>query len=157
MDLIGKLEASRVATLEAFALGAEDMEKVYGPGKWTVRWILHHLADAETVLFDRVRRVISEPRPVIWAFDQDAWAEHLDYQTRPLAISRDLYNATREGVIHYARAHYEIDDLREFVHSETGVRTLRQELEKVALHNEAHLAQIRTAIGGTAHAARTSS
>ncbi len=36
---------------------------------------------------------------------------------------------------------------REFVHSVTGVRTLKDEMDKVAWHNEHHLGQIRTALG----------
>jgi hypothetical protein len=100
-----------------------------------VRFILHHLADAETVLFDRVRRVLSERRQVLWAFDQDAWARGLDCVTRPLALSQRIYDATRDGVIHYAQGHYERSATLEFVHSETSLRTLQEEFDKVAHHN----------------------
>ena len=122
------------------------MQRRYGPDKWTVRFILHHLADAETVLFDRIRRVLSEPRQVLWAFDQDAWAKELDYSRMPLQLSRQIYDAVRSGVIYHARLHYEIDGQREFVHSETGVRTLKAEFDKVASHNEHHPGQIDDAL-----------
>ena len=148
MDLVERLERTRAETLELYALDDAALERRYAPGKWTVRQILHHLADAETVLFDRIRRVIAEPRQVIWAFDQDAWADKLGYATKPLSLSRDLYDATRPGVIHYAQAHYERDGDLEFVHSEIGVRTLRQELDKVADHNRGHLDQIGIALAG---------
>jgi hypothetical protein len=146
MQLIEQLEQTRIETLEFFEVGERELGLRYGPGKWSVREILHHLCDAETVLFDRIRRVISEPRPVIWAFDPDEWAEHLDYTNRPLDLSRDIYRATREGVIHYARLHYLTSDKLEFVHSRTGVRTLRNEFDKVADHNLNHLKQVRTAL-----------
>jgi hypothetical protein len=42
--------------------------------------------------------------------------------------------------------HYEGSEQIEFVHSEAGIRTLKDEFEKVASHNEHHLAQIRKAI-----------
>jgi hypothetical protein len=42
--------------------------------------------------------------------------------------------------------HYDISGHREFVHSETGVRTVRDEFDKVAWHNEHHLAQIERAL-----------
>jgi hypothetical protein len=42
--------------------------------------------------------------------------------------------------------HYEKDGHREFVHSETGVRTLKDEFDKVASHNEHHLQQIELAL-----------
>ena len=146
ISLIQNLERTKHATLPYFALSATDLDKTHGPGKWPVRYILHHLADADSVLFDRIRRVISEPRQVLWSFDQDAWANKLDYAHRPLELSRNLYSAVREGIIYYARLHYERDGHLEFVHSETGVRTLKEEFEKVVWHNERHLQQIEKAL-----------
>jgi len=147
MQIIQSLEATRDETLEHFGLGDPELERRYGPGKWPIRFILHHLADSETVLFDRIRRTLSERRGVLWAFDQDAWARGLDYAQRPLDLSRRIYESIREGVIYYARIHYAKSGHLEFVHSETGVRTLKDEFDKVAAHNEHHLAQIRTALG----------
>jgi len=146
MDIITKLESTRDKTLKYFDLGPDELALSYGPDKWSVRFLLHHLADAETVLNDRIRRAISEPRQVIWAFDQDAWARGLDYSQMPLDLSRRIYDSTRAGIIHLAGEHYERSGDREFVHSETGVRTLRQEFDKVAEHNSHHLAQIELAL-----------
>lgn len=146
MDLIGELERTRAETLSRFDLDDAQLERRYGPSKWSVRELLHHLSDAETVLFDRIRRVISEPRPVIWAFDQAAWARCLGYDRRPLALSRDIYTTTRTAILYYARLHYPSSGTVDFVHSETGVRTLKEEFEKVALHNEHHLGHMRTAL-----------
>jgi DinB family protein len=146
MHLIRDLEATRDETLACFALGEADLALTHAPGKWSVRFLLHHLADSETVLFDRIRRVVSEPRQVLWAFDQDAWAKGLDYSQVPLDLSRRVYEAVRNAMIYYAGRHYERHGHLEFVHSVTGVRTLRDEFEKVASHNVHHLSQIRTAL-----------
>src|ERR687895_2155738 len=100
MQLIQQLEQTRDETLGFFALGDEDLARTYAPGKWSVRFLLLHLADSETVLFDRIRRTLSEPRQVLWAFDQDAWAKGLDYSQMPLDLSRRIYEATRAGIIH---------------------------------------------------------
>jgi hypothetical protein len=148
MNIITRLEATRSRTLKYFDLSDEQLDRNYGSGKWSVRFILHHLADAETVLNDRIRRVLSEPRQVLWAFDQDAWATGLDYLRQPLDLSRRIYDAVRAGIIYQARLHYDTDGHREFVHSETGVRTLKEEFEKVASHNEHHLEQIELALKG---------
>ena len=142
-----KLEETRDETLRYFALGEDDLARTYGPGKWAVRFVLHHIADSETVLFERIRRTLSEPRPVLWVFDPDLWAKGLDYAKLPLDVSRRLYEAARAAVIYYAGEHYERNGAREYVHSVTGVRTLKDELEKVASHNEHHLGQIRAALG----------
>jgi hypothetical protein len=147
-DLIRELETTRDETLRYFSLDEHDLTRTYAPGKWPVRFILHHLADSETVLFDRVRRVLSEPRQVLWVFDQDAWASGLDYAQLPLDISREVYQSVRAAIIYYAGRYYEQKGQLEFVHSVTGVRTLKDEFDKVASHNEHHLGQIRLALQG---------
>jgi uncharacterized damage-inducible protein DinB len=144
--LLQALDATRDETLRHFKLGEPELSLSYGPGKWTVRELLHHLADAECVLAERIRRVISEGRQVLWFFDQAAWARALDYSSMPLGLSEDIYRATRAGVRNLVVNHYEKHGDLEWVHSITGVRTLRQEFDKVAEHNEHHLKQIRTAL-----------
>lgn len=145
--LIHDLEATRDETLKWFALGDQDLARAYAPGKWSIRFILHHLADSETVLYERIRRVLSEPRPVLWVVDQDAWATGLDYSEVPLELSRRIYESVRNAIIYYAGLQYERSGHLEFVHSVTGVRTLKDEFDKVASHNAHHLDQIRAALG----------
>jgi hypothetical protein len=144
MDIVTRLEGARDRTLRHFDLNDEQLARSYAPGKWTVRFLLHHLADAETVLFDRIRRTISEPRQVLWAFDQDLWAK--DYAQMPLDVTRRVFESMRAAIIHQAGLHYEKSGHREYVHSETGVRTLKDEFDKVAWHNEHHLGQIELAL-----------
>jgi DinB family protein len=148
VQLIRALESTRDETLRYFSLDERDLMRTYGPGKWSVKFILLHLSDSETVLFDRIRRVLSEPRQVLWVFDQDAWAKGLDYSQVPLDISRRVYESVRNAIIYYAGMHYERKGDLEFVHSVTGVRTLKDEFDKVASHNEHHLGQIRLALRG---------
>ena len=107
MELINDLEKTRDETLKYFSLERSDLARTYGPGKWSVRFLLHHLSDSETVLYDRICRVLSEPRQVLWVYDQDAWANGLDYSQRPLDISKRIYESVRSAIIHYAGVHYE--------------------------------------------------
>jgi hypothetical protein len=146
-SLIRELERTRDETLKFFSLDQRDFARTYGPGKWSVRYILHHLSDSETVFLDRIRRVLSEPRPVVWVMDQDAWAKGLDYSRVPLDLSLQLYESARNAIIYYAGVHYERSGHLEFVHSVDGVRTLRNEFDKTASHNEHHTSQIRLALG----------
>ena len=152
MQIIEQLQQSRNETLKYFALPDQDLSLTYAPGKWSVRYLLLHLADSETVLFDRIRRVLSEPRQVLWVYDQDAWARGLDYERVPLDIYRDVFESVRDAIIYYAGQYYEQKGHLEFVHSVTGVRTLKEEFDKVASHNEHHLAQIRAALSGLSSA-----
>ena len=146
MALIQDLEQTRDETLRYYSLEKPDLERRYGQGKWSIRYILHHLSDSETVLFDRIRRVLSEPRQVLWVYDQDAWASGLDYARVPLDLSCKIYQSVRESIIYYAGRYYDEKGHLEFVHSVTGVRTLKDEFDKVASHNEHHLTQIRLAL-----------
>ena len=98
-------------------------------------------------MYERIRRILSEGRRVLWAFDQDAWSTALDYSSLPLELSRQVYLSTRAGITHHARIHYDTLGHLEWIHSETGVRTLKDDFDKVAWHNEHHLRQIRTALG----------
>jgi hypothetical protein len=146
MEIITRLESTRERTLPYFELNDEKLGRTYAADKWSIRVILHHITDTETVLYDRVRRVLSEPGQVQWAFNQDAWVKGLNYSELPLELSRNMYSAVRACVIHQARLHYEIDGAREFVHSEAGIRTLKSEFDRIANHNAHHLAQIEQAL-----------
>ena len=146
MDIIAKLESTRAQTIPYFKLNKGQLDKTYAPGKWPIRVILHHIADTESVFYDRIRRVLSEPKQVQWAFNQDAWVTGLNYSQQPLVLSSNMYAAVRACVIHQARLHYEIDGTREFVHSEAGIRTLKSEFDRIANHNAHHLDQIEQAL-----------
>jgi hypothetical protein len=146
MEILEALDRTRDETLRYFSLTGPALDATYGPGKWSVRYLLHHLADSELVLAERIRRIVSERRKVLWAFDQEDWARQLDYDSMPLELSRDIYAATRAGTRHLVATCYLALGNREWDHSEMGVRTLKMEMDKVAEHNEHHLSQIRTAL-----------
>ena len=71
MDILEELQSSHSAILEFYDLSEADLNRTYAPGKGTIKQILVHLSDAESVMLYRIKRVISEPRQVIWAFEQD--------------------------------------------------------------------------------------
>jgi hypothetical protein len=146
MDLIESLKRTLEETANYFDLPNEDLGRTYGKDKWSVRQILIHLADAEGVLQDRIKRVIAEPKQVIWAFHQELWCEKLDYENFPLDISKALFISNRQSIIYLAGKFYEDYGYKEFVHSQTGIRTLRDEFEKVATHNQGHLDHIKMAL-----------
>ena len=145
-ELLDQLEKTRQDTLAYFGLPDDLLSRSYQPGKWTVKEILHHIVDAETVLYDRIRRGLSNPSQVVWAFDQDAWCRELSYATIPLNINRDIYTSIRKAHIRLVQLHYDHADSFQYIHSETGLRTVKDEMEKVAWHNRHHLEQIQRAI-----------
>lgn len=146
MELITQLEQTLEKTVEHYALSEEDLNKIYPGGSWTIRQILVHLTDAEGVLLERIKRTIAEPKPLIFGFDQDLWSTHLDYATYPLAVSKALFVATRQSVLHLAKNHYSSAETKSYVHNQTGVQSLKQEFDKVVRHNASHLKQIEQAL-----------
>lgn len=146
MDIITPLTDTKNETENYFDLSTYELSKSYSAGKWNIKQILVHLADAESILLNRIKRVIAEPKQVIWAFDQDLWCRHLAYTEFPLAISKALYVANRQNVIFLAEKYYDTLGNKEFIHSETGLRTLKDEFDKVPLHNQGHLNQIKLAL-----------
>ena len=145
--LLADLKATRNETLTYYDLGDAELSRTYGSGKWSVRYLLHHLSDSETVFYDRICRVLSEPRQVLWVYDENAWANGIDYSKKPLALARPVYDSLRTANTYFVETRYESEGHREFVHSVTGVRTLQDEMHKIAAHNAHHLTQIRTALG----------
>jgi hypothetical protein len=149
MQLIHELERTRAETLKYFELGEDALARTYGPGKWSARYVLLHIVDSETVLYERIRRIISEPRQVVWYYDEAAWARELDYSRLPLDIARDVYIAVRRAIIYYANQFYESKGHIQFVHNISGAGTLKDVFDQVASHNEHHLNHIRTALSVT--------
>src|ERR1700744_5745652 len=53
----------------------DDLELRYKPGGWTIRQIVHHIADNDMNVYFRFKRTLTEERPVLPAYEQDLWAE----------------------------------------------------------------------------------
>lgn len=135
--------AELVAVSITGAAGAE-LDWVPDPSKWSIRKIVAHLADSETVVATRFRRVIAEDQPKLEAWDQNLWAERLDYSRRKPSQSLESFRRTR------AENYELLKDLpaeafdRAGIHNERGPLTLRQLLQLNAEHAEGHAAQLRS-------------
>src|SRR5262249_11489765 len=107
----------------------EEEDFATAPGKWSVRQIVAHLADAELVGAHRLRQVIAEDNPTLIAFDQDKWTANLDYSRRKPKQSLETFRRLRaenyELLKGLAAAAFE----RTGNHSENGRMTLLQLLE----------------------------
>lgn len=145
-EILKLLLDTKSNTLPFFDLSEKELNKNYGEGKWTVRQILHHLTDVEYLFIGRLKKIIAEPKQVIWAFNQDDWNKAFDYLYEPLTGKRELYTLCREMNFKLIEKYYDQYYQKEFVHNETGLRTLLMEFEKVALHNQSHNQQIKIAL-----------
>ena len=145
-ELLELLKSTKTETQGYFNLQESELDKTYGEGKWNVRQILHHLTDTEFLFMGRLKKIIAEPKQVIWAFNQDDWSNAFNYINSPLDGKKEFYSLCREMNHALIDKYYESHFSKQFVHSETGLRTLKDEYEKVALHNQLHNQQIQKSI-----------
>ncbi len=115
-------------------------ERSPGPGKWSVRQIVCHLADTEIAFAFRLRQALAEPNHVIQPFDQDRWADHYDAYELPAALA--FFSATRKWNLDLLASLSAEDFARPLSHPERGPMTFRTLVETMAGHDLNHLAQI---------------
>ena len=113
------------------------------PGKWSIRQIVAHLADAELVGAHRFRQVIAEENPTLIAYDQDAWTRGLDYTRRKPKQSLETFRRIRAENYELLKALPAEAFERAGNHSENGRMTLGQMLEGYAQHAESHARQLQ--------------
>lgn len=142
------------AQLERYRRGAELLamvltgvfgeEEDFAPaGKWSIRQIVAHLADAELVGAHRFRQVIAEEMPTLIAFDQDAWTKNLDYARRKPKQSLETFRRIRAENYELLKGLPESAFDRAGNHSENGRMTLRTLLDGYAGHAESHARQLQ--------------
>ena len=146
--VVQELLDSLHATLPYFDQSPDALGRSYAPGKWTLRELLVHLSDAEAVLLDRLRRIASEKKPVLLAFDENDWAAKLHYKARDLNLAKQQYEVARRQVVELARTLDESVDHLVGTHSEAGPLTFAQILSKVAAHNTHHVEQMKAIAEG---------
>ena len=131
-----------VAAAVTGAAGAE-LDYIPAPGKWSVRQILCHMADAEIVGAARFRRLIAEDNPTLVAYDQDAWARNLDYGRRRIAQALETFRQMRAENYELLKSLPEEAFERQGTHSVRGRVSLLDMLRVYARHAEQHAEQIR--------------
>jgi hypothetical protein len=111
-------------------------------GKWSVAQVLRHLADSDLVWGWRLRLILSQDRPSLTGYDQDAWAARLHYdEADPIESLQTFEVLRRENLRLIDRAAPE-DMKRVGVHSERGEESLDHHRRLYAGHDLLHLAQI---------------
>src|SRR5208337_4786509 len=93
-QLIDQIEQAPAQLRKAVAgLTQEQVDTPYRPGGWTVRQVVHHLADSHMNLFIRIRLALTEQEPTIKPFQEALWAELSDARTGPVDLSLQLLEA----------------------------------------------------------------
>src|SRR5262245_50432832 len=64
---------------------------------WTIHEVLVHIADSEANSFIRLRRLIAEPGSEVMAYDENAWAQRLDYHAQSPDDALQLFRWLRNN------------------------------------------------------------
>ena len=121
-------------------------ERSYGPGKWSARQILIHLAQAELVFSTRVRFALAETEYVIQPFDQDPWLAVETMAGARLAL--DAYLAMRRLNLPLWRGLTAAQRARRFTHPAFGELDVDWQLMLIAGHELNHLPQFEAIEAG---------
>src|SRR5205814_5017356 len=90
-----------------------------GPGEWSARQVVHHLADSEMTSAIRLRRLLAEDRPVIVGYDEPEFARRLHYD-RPIDGSLAAFRSARESTAELLDRLDEDEWARQGTHTESG-------------------------------------
>ena len=131
--------AARIASVVG-RLGESGLSRAYGPGKWTGRQVLAHLADAEMAIGFRMRQVLSEDHHRIQGFDEGAWARR--YDDVDVATALASFQAVRRWNLALLRSLTKDDLARVGVHPERGEETLETIVRLLAGHDLNPLGQL---------------
>lgn len=127
------------------SLSDEVLQSTYREGSWTVKQLVHHIADAQLNLYQRIKLALTVDTPSISAFDQQKWAILPDTET-PLESSLKMMEGINERIVHLGRDLSEEELNRGFIHSVDGKVTVAETLLKCAWHANHHLAHIKIAL-----------
>ena len=142
-EWIGEIEAlpENLATAVG-GLNDDQLDTRYRPEGWSVRQVVHHLADSHMNSYVRYRLALTEQTPRIKSYDESAWAELPDARTSPIQTSLNLLFALhrRWGLLLRSMSPQQFE--RDFEHPERGVLRLDTATAMYAWHSRHHVAHI---------------
>lgn len=138
------IESTPSRLREAVAgLSDEQLDTPYRPEGWTLRQVVHHVADSHMNSYTRFKLALTEEEPTIRPYYEDRWAELSDGKSAPIELSLTLLDAlhSRWMIVLHAMQHEQF--ARAFVHPESG-KTIRLDwnVGNYAWHGNHHIAHI---------------
>jgi uncharacterized damage-inducible protein DinB len=142
-ELIGQIETLPASLENAVKdLSNEQIDTPSGEGKWTIRQIAHHIADANINAYTRMKLIATENKPILKPYNQDNWAATDDGKSAPIEYSITLSNGLHARWVRFLRSLPESSWTREGIHLENGKVTLEDVLRIYSKHGDSHVQQI---------------
>ena len=141
-EAISDVEATP-SRLRAAVSGLSDaqMDTPYREGGWTVRQLVHHVADSHLNAYCRLKLTLTEDVPTIRTYEQAHWADLAD-SALPVDVSLDLLDAVHRRWVVLWRAMSEEDWERRLQHPEVGAMGVDQLLALYSWHGKHHVAHV---------------
>jgi uncharacterized damage-inducible protein DinB len=140
IEMIRKLPEQARAAVKG--LNDEQLNTPYGEGKWTVRQVIHHLADSHMNAFVRMKLVLTEDNPTLKPYSQDDWARTKEAVAYPVESSLHILTGLHERWATLLDGVAEAGWSRTAFHPENGPMTLQRLLDIYADHGEKHVRSI---------------
>jgi len=132
-----------ILRIEVDQLTDEQLDTPYRPEGWTVRQVVHHLADSHINAYIRFKLALTEIEPVIKTYDQELWAETFESKKANIDFSLDLLEAVHKKWNELLRSLDESDLRKSYFHPETGeLVSLYEALSLYEWHGRHHIAHI---------------
>ena len=137
-------------------LRSGDLDKSYRKGGWTVRQVVHHIADSHMNAYIRMKLAVTEPTPVIKPYEEANWAETEDSKTASVKLSLKLLAPLHRRWVMFLETLSEEDLERGYFHPEMQrIIPLPEAIALYAWHSKHHLAHIRLVTTGKGEAIAT--
>jgi uncharacterized damage-inducible protein DinB len=136
--------AQAPANLRAALAGLSDdqLNTPYREGGWTLRQVVHHLADAHINGFVRFKLALTEDTPLIKTYEETLWAETIDGREAPVELSLKLLEALHERWVILLNSLRETDFTHSFSHPQRGMMTIDKAIQLYAWHGVHHTAHV---------------
>ena len=118
-----------------------QLDTPYRPGGWTVRQLVHHVADSHMNGYIRVKLALTEDNPTIKPYEQEEWARLADSKL-PIELSLSILDAVHARWSAIVRSLQPADFARTFVHPELGQLTLDGQIHLYGWHSRHHVAHL---------------
>lgn len=140
------IEAAPYKLRERLSLLKEnEWDLSYREGGWTIRQIVHHLADSHMNMWIRVKNTLLLDNHTIMPYDQNAWANSGDYQTADPESSLLIFEGIQQRFSNILKTMSEEDFKRTYYHPEyKKTYSLAEVTQLYAWHGFHHTAQIET-------------
>jgi hypothetical protein len=123
-------------------LTEEQLNTPYRPGGWTVKQVVHHLADSHLNAYVRTKLALTENEPVIKPYNQADWANLKDSFDTSVEVSLTLLDSVHKRWVTLLKSLNETDFKRKFRHPEIGLLDIDWIVAQYAWHGKHHTAHI---------------